>query len=76
MEKEEDKTTTIHKKFGYKRLDPVVEAQIKELTALEKKVLEQFESLSIPLDQRWRAIAQTDIERGFMAIRRAIAKPG
>ncbi len=42
------------------------------LTSLEKDVINYFENLPCSTDGRWGSIAKTDIERGFMAIRRAI----
>ncbi len=30
----------------------------------------------LPLDGRWMAIGKTDLQKGFMALTRAVAKPG
>jgi hypothetical protein len=41
-----------------------------ELSKIEDKVLEAFKQ--IEGDQRWLAIARTDIQTGFMAAKRAL----
>lgn len=38
------------------------------------EVIEQLEALD-SIDKRWLAIAKTDLQKGFMALVRAIAKP-
>lgn len=45
---------------------------------LEERVLRVLDDLkAIPeIDQRWLAAGRTDIEKGFMAVNRAIFKPG
>lgn len=44
---------------------------------LEEQLLRAFDNLSgsTDVDQRWLAIARTQIEQGFMALNRAIFRP-
>jgi hypothetical protein len=67
----------VHKKMGYKRLSPEVEFRIQEVTAAEKQLLDLIRKVegTIPTDSRWVEISKTEIEKGFMFLRRAIAKP-
>lgn len=39
------------------------------------RILDELKEWS-DIDQRWLAIARTDIEKGFMALNRSIFKPG
>lgn len=45
---------------------------------MEEEVLRRLDGLKgiMDIDQRWLAIGRTHIEEGFMAINRAIFKPG
>lgn len=47
---------------------------------LEELVLRTLDELKLKLmssvDQRWLAIGRTDIEKGFMAVNRAVFQPG
>lgn len=45
---------------------------------LEEVVLRHFDQLALidAVDKRWLAIGRTAIEQGFMAVNRAIFKPG
>lgn len=45
--------------------------------ALEERVLRQFDMLhgDPRFDQRWLALAKTNIEQGFMAMNRAVFRP-
>ncbi len=56
-----------------------IKAKGEEVGALcEKLKTVQYESegaANAKADGRWLAIAQTDLQRGFMALTRAIAKP-
>lgn len=72
---EEEKLKQIHKQMGYKYLDQAVEEEIRILTLKEREVLELINNLISPQDERWVEISKTQIEQGFMAIRRAIARP-
>ena len=44
---------------------------------LEERVLRILDELGVDqnVDKRWLAIARTDLEKGFMALNRAIFKP-
>lgn len=44
----------------------------------EERILRAMDALkmSTDVDQRWLAIARTQIEQGFMALNRSIFKPG
>jgi hypothetical protein len=63
---------------GYRpQTDAAVEA-VNLNKALEERVLRQLDVLACRsmTDQRWLAIARTDIEKGFMAMNRAVFRPG
>lgn len=67
-----------HRKIkGYRELS---QGEIDAMNAVKEKaaevgiLIEEMESNS-ELDQRWVAIAKTDLQRGFMAAVRAVAKP-
>ena len=47
---------------------------IKGLGEVLGSVISQMESDEI-IDKRWLAIAKTDLQKGFMALTRSIAKP-
>ena len=67
-----------HRKInGYRELD---EEEIFVMNAIKEKAKEVgdlINSLRITdaIDQRWIAIAETDLQKGFMALVRAVAKP-
>ncbi|WP_151708857.1 Acb2/Tad1 domain-containing protein [Acinetobacter brisouii] len=62
---------------GYRDLD---ESEVKAIntakftSATVGKLIEEL-SASPNVDQRWLAIAKTDLQKGFMSLTRAIAKP-
>lgn len=67
-----------HRKItGYRELN---EAEInamnsvKELAGAVDVLIEEMQS-NASLDQRWVAIAKTDLQKGFMSAVRSIAKP-
>ena len=68
-----------HKKIkGYRDLS---QAEIDGMNRIKEKaaeVGELIESLeqTPEIDNRWLAIAKTDLQKGFMAATRSIAKPG
>jgi hypothetical protein len=68
-----------HKKIkGYRDLSQAeIDAmnQIKEKAAEVGELIEALEE-SPEIDKRWLAIAKTDLQKGFMAATRSIAKPG
>lgn len=63
---------------GYKPQDSEAVALVNENKQLEERVLRQLDKLSARFesDGRWLAIGRTAIENGFMAVNRAIFKPG
>ena len=67
-----------HRKIsGYRELSEDEIAMInkvKELGALNGELLDQLKQLP-GVDQRWLAIARTDVQTGFMALVRAVAQP-
>jgi hypothetical protein len=62
---------------GYRDLS---EGEIKAMNAIKQKaeevgiLLEEMQA-NKDLDQRWVAIAKTDLQKGFMAAVRAVAQP-
>ena len=67
-----------HRKIkGYRELSQVeVDAMnaVKEKAAEVGKLIRELQDNS-SLDQRWVAIAKTDLQKGFMAATRSVAKP-
>lgn len=67
-----------HRKIsGYRELSQQeIDAMnsIKELASAVGVLVEELED-SPSLDQRWVAIAKTDLQKGFMAAVRAVAQP-
>jgi len=67
-----------HRKIkGYRELS---EVEISAMNAVKEKAAEVGELIfdleeNSDLDQRWVAIAKTDLQKGFMAATRSIAKP-
>lgn len=65
---------------GYKPQGAYAVHEVNENKKLEEQVLRQIDVLQkdewLKVDQRWLAIGRTAIEQGFMAINRAIFKPG
>lgn len=67
-----------HRKIaGYRELE---EAEIEAMNIIKAKAKEVgalVESLrnTTGLDQRWVAIGATDLQKGFMALTRSVAKP-
>lgn len=47
----------------------------KQLEELVLRTLDELKLMS-SVDQRWLAIGRTDIEKGFMAVNRAVFQPG
>lgn len=62
---------------GYRNLSNEEILQINEVKALAEVVGEKVEELFNyeNTDKRWAAIAKTDLQTGFMALVRAIARP-
>lgn len=67
-----------HRKIkGYRELS---QPEIDAMNAVKQKAAEVGELIyeleqNKDLDQRWVAIAKTDLQKGFMAATRSIAKP-
>ncbi len=65
---------------GYKPQNSRAVDAVNRNKELEESALRQIDLLSmdgpLKVDQRWLAIGRTGIEQGFMAINRAIFKPG
>ena len=62
---------------GYKELKPSEIANINSIKKMATDVgalIEAFTDFA-EADQRWVAIAKTDLQKGFMALVRAVAKP-
>lgn len=63
---------------GYRQQSPEDIALANLNNALEERILRQLDHLAtLPdVDKRWLATGRTEIEKGFMAVNRAIFKPG
>lgn len=67
-----------HKKIsGYRDFDQNVVDTINTVKAAEKSVLELLAKIEEGADPdlRWSSIAKTDLQKGFMALVRSVAKP-
>ncbi len=63
---------------GYRDLSEGEIAAMNEVKALAEQVgalVQKMRETSEPLDQRWVSIGATELQQGFMALVRAIAKP-
>lgn len=63
---------------GYRELTAVEIEEMNKVKELASKIGEQIEYMKQPglgYDQRWVAIAQTQLQQGFMALTRSVAKP-
>lgn len=61
---------------GYKDFDQKTLDTINEIKLMGKDIGEFCEKLKeTDVDQRWLAIGITDLQRGLMALTRAVAKP-
>ena len=62
---------------GYRTLSQQETDQVNELKYLESRVMKSLDDTCEHMqpDNRWMAIARTDIEKGFMAAVRSITKP-
>lgn len=63
----------------YRVLADSEQAAFNNLNDVEEDILKEIEKISINsnfhVNHRWLSIAKTHIEQGFMAARRAIARP-
>lgn len=69
---------------GYQKQSNASVEQVNRNKHKEEQILRVIDALrsgqtsegeSIEVDQRWLSIAQTDLEKGFMALNRAIFRP-
>lgn len=60
---------------GYRELDEDTIKLMNRVKRLEKAVLILLDRFAAQMDPRWRAIAKTEIQKAFMAVGRAIARP-
>lgn len=49
--------------------------EVKDLAEQCGRLVEKMRNTSESLDQRWVSVGATDLQKGFMALVRAIAKP-
>lgn len=64
---------------GYRHQDQEAVDIVNIMKRTEERVLRLLDSMAQPrtgVDPRWLAIGRTQIEQGFMAVNRAIFKPG
>lgn len=64
--------------MGYGELDENEIQLMNEIKALAAEVgvaVESLKSRGEDLDQRWISIGATDLQKGFMALTRGVAKP-
>lgn len=63
---------------GYKAQDALRVAMVNQNKEVEERLLRQLDSITQnpDYDQRWLSIARTHLEQGFMALNRAIFRPG
>lgn len=64
---------------GYRPQAPVAIETVKAVKEIEEQVLRLLDELGddaeLAADKRWLATGRTDIEKGFMAVNRAVFKP-
>lgn len=65
---------------GYRQLSDLEIGAINDIKQIENRVGDLIAQLrdsesGVVLDGRWAAIAVTDLQKGFMALTRAVAKP-
>lgn len=65
-----------HRKIsGYRELDQEEIDAMNAIKALGPQIEEVVNSMPDSADPRWKAIGVTDLQKGLMALTRAIAKP-
>lgn len=67
-----------HRKIvGYRELTEAEIALMNEIKAEGENLRRVVEMIAVhpEVDQRWLAIAQTDLQKGIMALTRAVARP-
>lgn len=73
----EDQGTFVQPKIvGYRQLTEADAAQMNEIKLLANQVGDKIQQLKqTEADQRWVAIAETQLQQGFMALVRSVAQP-
>ena len=69
---------------GYRPLSPAAVERVNRFKAAEERILREIDALrdlgrladEEAVDIRWLAIAQTQLQLGFMALNRAVFRPG
>lgn len=63
---------------GYRPQTEGAVALVNRNKAMEERILRVIDAMQgdDAIDQRWLAIARTDLEKGFMALNRAVFRPG
>lgn len=63
--------------IGYRQLTEEEAETMNEIKAAAEKIGELTERLKLSgrFDQRWVAIGVTDLQKGFMALSRSVARP-
>jgi hypothetical protein len=63
---------------GYQPQDPLRIAMVNQNKEAEERLLRQMDAIkdNPDFDQRWLSIARTELEKGFMALNRAVFRPG
>lgn len=63
---------------GYQALWPQAVERVNVNKEIEERVLRILDELALlpEVDKRWLSIGRTDIEKGFMAVNRAVFQPG
>ena len=63
---------------GYRPQSDANVARVNQHKLLEESILRLLDDLKAEpeVDQRWLATGRTDIEKGFMAVNRAVFRPG
>lgn len=65
-----------HRKIsGYRELSQEEIDAMNEIKALARTVGELIDKIQPSADPRWLAIGKTELQQGFMALTRSIAKP-
>lgn len=63
---------------GYRTLSEATLALVNKNKEVEEQMLRAMDAMreTTEIDQRWLAIARTGMEQAFMALNRAVMKPG
>jgi hypothetical protein len=63
---------------GYKPQPAEAVEIVNQMKAIEERVLRAIDAMAANpnIDPRWLAIGRTDLQKGFMAVNRAVFQPG